>query len=58
MSRQTVTDRCNGKCKKAFTPDGYEYAWEDKEVSMRAAIRRIEQSNGYMPKAPEIAFEF
>ena len=58
MSRQTVTDRCNGKCKKAFAPDGYEYAWEDKEVSMRTAIRRIEQSNGYMPKAPEVAFEF
>lgn len=42
MSYQTVIDRCNNKCKKAFAPDGYEYAWDDKEVSMRQAIRRIE----------------
>lgn len=42
MSYQTIMDRCNGKCKKAFAPDGYEYAWEDKEVSIRKAIRRIE----------------
>lgn len=51
MSYQTVIDRCNGKCKSAFAPDGYAYAWEDKEVSMRNTIRKIEQSNGYMPKA-------
>ena len=30
MSYQTVIDRCNGKCKSAFAPDGYAYAWEDK----------------------------
>lgn len=51
MSYQTVIDRCNGKCKSAFAPDGFAYAWEDKEVSMRNTIRKIEQSNGYMPKA-------
>lgn len=58
MSYQTVIDRCNGKCKSAFAPDGYAYAWEDKEVSMRHAIRKIEQHNGYMPKAQEIQFDF
>ena len=44
MSYQTIMDRCNDKVKKAFAPDGYEYAWEDKEVSVRKAIRRIELS--------------
>lgn len=58
MSYQTVIDRCNGKCKSAFTPDGYAYAWEDKEVSMRNTIRKIEQSNGYMPKARTVEFEW
>ena len=58
MSYQTIIDRCNGKCKSAFAPDGYAYAWEDKEVSMRNAIRKIELANGYMPKAPEIVFDF
>lgn len=42
MSYQTVIDRCNGKCKKAFAPDGFEYAWEEKERSINQAIRRIE----------------
>ena len=45
MNRQTIADRCNGKCKRAFASDGYEYAWEDKEVSIRRAIRRIKQSS-------------
>lgn len=58
MSYQTVIDRCNGKCKSAFAPDGYAYAWDDKEVSMRNAIRKIERENGYMPKARNVDFEF
>lgn len=58
MSYQTVIDRCNGKRKSAFAPDGYAYAWEDKEVSMRNAIRKIEQTNGYMPKARTVEFEW
>jgi len=44
MSYQTIMDRCNAKCKKAFAPDGFEYAWEDSEISMKKAIRRIELS--------------
>lgn len=58
MSYQTVIDRCNGKCKSAFAPDGYAYAWEDSEVSMSKAIRKIELSNGYMPKAQDVEFEW
>lgn len=58
LSRQSVTDRCNGKCKSAFAPDGYAYAWEDKAVSIRNAIRKIEQANGYMPKAKNVEFEW
>lgn len=58
MSPQTVIDRCNGRCKSAFAPDGYAYAWEDKESSMRNTIRKIEQENGYMPKAKEVIFDF
>lgn len=58
MSYQTVIDRCNGKCKSAFAPDGYAYAWEDSEVSMRHAIRKIELHNGYMPKVHEVEFDF
>lgn len=54
MSYQTVMDRCNGKVKKAFAPDGYEYAWEDSEVSMRKAIRRIELSKNYEDDVNEI----
>jgi len=42
MSYQTIMDRCNGKCKKAFAPDGFEYAWEEKKSSINQAIRRIE----------------
>ena len=44
MSYQTIIDRCNGKCKRAFAPDGFEYAWEDKQKSINQAIRRIELS--------------
>lgn len=58
MSYQTVIDRCNGKCKSAFAPDGYAYAWEDKEVSMRNAIRKMELKNGYMPKTRCVEFDF
>lgn len=58
MSYQTIIDRCNGKCKSAYAPDGYAYAWDDKEVSMRNAIRKIERENGYMPKARNVDFEF
>ena len=58
MSYQTIIDRCNGKVKSAFAPDGYAYAWEDSEVSMRKAIRKIELQNGYMQKAPDINFEW
>lgn len=58
MSRQTITDRCNGKCKSAFAPDGYAYAWEDSEVSVRQAVRKIELSEGYIPKAPDVIFDF
>lgn len=58
MSYQTVIDRCNGKCKSAFAPDGYAYAWEDKEISMRNAIRKIELANGYMPKVVSTEFDF
>lgn len=43
MSRQTITDRCNGNCKSAFAPDGYAYAWEDSEVSMKHALAKIER---------------
>lgn len=58
MSYQTIIDRCNGKCKSAFAPDGFAYAWEDREASMRNALRKIELANGYMPKAQKIDFEW
>lgn len=58
MSYQTIIDRCNGKCKSAFAPDGYAYYWEDSEVSMKHAIRKIEQEVGYMPKARNVQFDF
>ena len=43
MSYQTIIDRCNGKCKRAFAPDGYAYAWEDSEISMKQALAKIER---------------
>lgn len=61
LSRQTVTDRCNGKVKKGPAPDGYEYAWEDSAVSMRKAVRRMELSGAYvrpMSQAPDVEFDF
>lgn len=61
MSYQTIIDRCNGKVKRGPAPDGFEYAWDDSEVSRRKAIRRMELAGEYvppMPKAPKILFEF
>lgn len=43
MSHQTVTDRCNGKCKSLFAPDGYAYAWEDSGKSLEQTIEKIER---------------
>lgn len=40
MSYQTIIDRCNGKCKGIFAPDGYAYSW-DEDRKTEAAIRRI-----------------
>lgn len=58
MSYQTIIDRCNGKVKSAFAPDGFAYAWEDSEVSMRKTLRKIELENQSMPKAPNVEFEW
>lgn len=58
MNNQTITDRCNGRCKSAFAPDGFAYAWEDSEASMRRTIRAIELEKGYMPTASDVEFEF
>lgn len=58
MSHQTVIDRCNGKRKSAFAPDGYAYAWEDSEVSMRKAIRKIEIAIPTIQKAPQIEYQW
>lgn len=43
MSYQTIVDRCNRKVKSPFAPDGYAYAWEDSEVSIKHAIGKIEE---------------
>ena len=43
LSHQTVTDRCNGKCKSPYAPDGYAYAWEDSRKSLERAIEKIER---------------
>ena len=43
MSLQAVADRCNGLRKSAFAPDGFAYAWEDSEVSMRNALKKIKE---------------
>jgi hypothetical protein len=29
MSYQTIIDRCNGKVKSTYAPDGFKYVWED-----------------------------
>lgn len=44
MSDQTIIDRCNGKVKSAFAPDGYAYAWEDSAKSMKQALEKIERA--------------
>lgn len=46
MSYQTVIDRCNGKVKGAFAPDGYAYVWDDDEVSIRRAMQKIRRERG------------
>lgn len=43
LSYQTVIDRCDGKCRSAFAPDGYAYAWEDREASIRWALGKIRE---------------
>ena len=45
MSYQTVIDRCNGLVKKSIAPDGFDYAWEDSEVSIKHALDRIRRNN-------------
>lgn len=44
MSHQTIIDRCNGKVKKRAAPDGFDYAWEDSEISIRKAKERLSVS--------------
>ncbi len=39
MSYQTVIDRCNGNVKRSFC--GIDFAWEDSEVSVKHARRRL-----------------
>lgn len=51
MSYQTVMDCCNQRNKKVFAPDGYAYSWDDDEKSFNQIVRRIELTQGYMPKA-------
>lgn len=46
MSYQTVMDRCNGKVKGAFAPDGHAYVWDDSEVSIRRAMQKIGHGEG------------
>lgn len=41
MSYQTIIDRCNGRCRSAFAPDGFAYAWDDDKRSMDRAIKKI-----------------
>lgn len=43
MSYQTVIDRCNRKVKSPFASDGYAYAWEDSEVSMKHAMDKLKE---------------
>lgn len=61
MSYQTIIDRCNGDVKRGPAPDGFEYAWDDSEVSRRKAVRRMELAGNYippMPEAPAVEFDF
>lgn len=43
MSYQTIKDRCDGKVKSAFAPDGYAYAWEESphSKSVKQAVKKI-----------------
>ena len=43
MSYQTIIDRCNGKTKSAVAPDGFAYAWEDSEISMKHTLAKIQE---------------
>lgn len=43
MSYTAVIDRCNGKRKSPFAPDGYAYAWEDSGKSLEQAIEKIDR---------------
>lgn len=58
MSYQTIMDYCNRKRKSAFAPDGFAYAWDDSNVSMNHAIRKIELSNGFMVPARHTIFDY
>jgi len=46
MSYQTIIDRCNNNCKSVFAPDGFAYAWEDSEVSMRHVYEKLKDAMG------------
>jgi len=41
LSYQTVSNRCNGKCKGLFASDGYAYAWDDDEKAIEKLIHKI-----------------
>lgn len=43
MSHQTVIDRCNGRCKNIFAPDGHIYVWDDKESGLKKVMEKLEQ---------------
>ena len=43
MSHQTVIDRCNGRCKNIFAPDGHIYVWDDKESGLKKIMEKLEQ---------------
>ena len=58
MSYQTVIDRCNGKVKSTFAPDGFAYVWEDDEKGISRILRKIELENPSMAKAPDVEFEW
>lgn len=45
MSYQTVIDRCNGKVKSVFAPDGFAYAWEDCEGSIKSVMKKLKIEN-------------
>lgn len=51
ISRQCVTDHCNGKRDSAFAIDGFAYAWEDSKVSMRQKLDKIAAANAYRKEA-------